>query len=225
MKNFNYILCFFIICLQSFAQTDSLNRIDADGKKQGKWIRTGKDRPGGCYKSSQVVEEGRYINNVKNGLWTEYYCNGNKRTALEFIKGRPDGQATMYFENGTIEETGTWKNNRWIGKYQKFDSIGKLIIDTVFSLPQRKQTGYTPYNSINIYQGNKNTTDTVASGPLILNGRQTLYNSKKQVTKDGVFKDNQFIEGKVYYYNQQGTLSRIAIYKDGVYISDASLEN
>lgn len=223
MKNFNYIACCLIICLQSFSQSDSLNRIDGDGKKQGKWIRTGKDRPSGCYKSSQVVEEGRYINNVKNGLWTEYYCNGNKRNIMEFVKGRPDGMATMYFENGKIEETGTWKNNRWIGKYQKFDSTGKLLLDTVYLSARKKETSFSPHNSINIYQG-KSNSDTLATGPLILNGRQILYNSKKQVTKDGVFKDNQFIDGKVYYYNQQGTLSRIAIYKGGVYVSDAQTE-
>lgn len=211
------------ICLQSVGQSDSLNRVDADGKRQGKWIRTGKDKPGNCYKSSQIVEEGRYINNMKTGLWTEYYCNGNKRTMLEFVKGRPDGKATTYFENGIIEESGTWKNNRWIDKYQKYDSTGKLIIDTVFVLPHGKQIGFIPHNSVNIYPV-KNNADTVTSGPLILNGRQTLYNAKKQVTKDGIFKDNQFIDGKVYYYNQEGNLSRIAIYKDGIYISDAQTE-
>ena len=31
-------------------------------------------------------------------------------------------------------------------------------------------------------------------GPMVLNGQATLYNKNKQITKDGVFKDNRLME-------------------------------
>ena len=36
---------------------DTINLIDAQGKKQGKWIVYGKTKPGTCYQPDQKVEE------------------------------------------------------------------------------------------------------------------------------------------------------------------------
>jgi hypothetical protein len=56
--------------------------------------------------------------------------------------------------------------------------------------------------------------------PPPLNGPYKLYNKKGQVAKDGIFKDNRFLDGKSYKYDGDGKLIRIEIYKDGVYIGD-----
>jgi antitoxin component YwqK of YwqJK toxin-antitoxin module len=62
------------------------------------------------------------------------------------------------------------------------------------------------------------------AGPLVLNGLHTLYNKNKQITKDGVFKDNRFMEGKAYIYNENGILTRVAVYKNGIYVGDTQAE-
>ena len=60
---------------------------------------------------------------------------------------------------------------------------------------------------------------------MVLNGKQTLYNKSKQITKDGWFKDNRFMEGKAFIYNDNGILTQIAVYKNGIYVGDAPIEN
>jgi antitoxin component YwqK of YwqJK toxin-antitoxin module len=296
MKKLLYILI--TLCSASLAQSqssevisgDTVNRIDADGKKQGKWILMGKHKPGTCYQPEQKVEEGKYQDNRKMGIWIEYFCNGNMKNKLTFVNGRPDGYAIMYHENGKISEEGNWKNQRWVGNYKLYYENGQVQHEFVFN-PSGKREGAQKYyyeNGQLAIEGNfsngkesglikeyhengdikaeKNYADgnvDVASikeyapkkplvkksdvpadnapkivvtkdeapneavkktGPLVLNGQQTLYNKNKQITKDGIFKDNRFMEGKAYIYDENGILTRVAVYKNGIYVGDTQAE-
>ncbi len=58
--------------------------------------------------------------------------------------------------------------------------------------------------------------------PAMLNGYYVLYNRNHQKTKDGVFKDNRFMEGKNYVYNQNGQLTSINVYKNGFFVGTAA---
>jgi len=273
---------------------DTINKVDAEGKKQDKWILLGKHKPGGCYATDQKAEEGKYKDNKKIDRWLEYYCNGNMKNQLTFANGRPDGYAKLYHENGKISEEGIWKNNRWVGAYKLYYPNGQVQHEFLFN-PNGKREGKQKYfyeNGQVAIEGNfangkesglikefyengdakaeKNYMDgnvdvasikefqpvkpivkksdrpeenapvikvaadekpneavikKVSKGPLVLNGNYTLYNRNKQITKDGVFKDNQFIEGKAYMYDENGILTRVAVYKNGVYIGDTQAEN
>lgn len=270
---------------------DTLNLTDAQGKKQGKWIIRGKHKPGTCYQPDQKIEEGRYSDNRKTGIWIEYYCNSNMKNKLTFVNGRPDGYAIMYHENGKISEEGNWKANRWVGNYKLYHENGQVQHEFVFN-QNGKRDGQQKYyyengqiavegnfvngkengiikeyyengdqkaeknfadgsvdvNSIKEFQPKKplvkksdvpadNAPKVVISkdekpneavatkGPMILNGQHTLYNRNKQITKDGVFKDNRLMDGKAYIYDDNGILSRIAVYKNGVYVGDTQVEN
>ncbi len=83
---------------------DSINIIDFQGLKQGRWITFGKSKPNTCYQLTAKVEEGKYNDNKKNGIWKEYFCNGNTKNKITFQNGRPDGYAIMYHENGKISK-------------------------------------------------------------------------------------------------------------------------
>lgn len=270
---------------------DTINLIDAMGKKQGKWIVYGKHKPGTCYTPDQKVEEGKYQENRKTGPWIEYYCNGNMKNKLTFTNGRPDGYAIMYHENGKISEEGTWKANRWVGNYKLYYDNGEVQHQFAFNQSGKREgpqkyfyengqvaiegdfvngkesgtikefyengdikaeknfaDGQVDMASIKEFQPKKpmpkisdNPADNApkvimtkdekpneavaAKGPMILNGQHTLYNKNKQITKDGVFKDNRLMDGKAYVYDENGILSRIAVYKNGVYVGDTQVEN
>lgn len=139
MKKFTLIFLFsFTVCLaqsQSFEVSgpDTTNLTDAQGKKQGKWIIKGKHKPGTCYQPEQKIEEGRYSDNRKTGIWIEYYCNSNMKNKLTFVNGRPDGYAIMYHENGKISEEGNWKSNRWVGNYKLYYENGQVQHQFVFN--------------------------------------------------------------------------------------------
>jgi antitoxin component YwqK of YwqJK toxin-antitoxin module len=278
---------------QSFemAGSDTINKTDAEGKKQGKWVLYGKHKSGACHKPDQKVEEGKYEANKKTGIWVEYYCNGIVKSKITFTGGRPDGYAWMYHENGKICEEGNWKNNRWVGGYKLYYDNGQVQHEFVFSATGKREgaqkyfyengqlaiegtfsngreqglikeyfengdvkaeknyaDGNVDAASIREYQPQKPIPTKVEKaappvkvaadekpneaelkappkGPLVLNGQHTLYNRNKQITKQGIFKDNVFIEGKAYNYDENGLLARIAVYRNGMYVGDAQPEN
>lgn len=153
MKKFTFFILF--ISAVSFAQSqsyeiddktkDTLNLVDAQGKKQGKWIVRGRHKPGTCYQPEQKVEEGRYTDNRKTGVWIEYYCNSNMKNKLTFVNGRPDGYAIMYHENGKISEEGNWKANRWVGNYKLYYENGQVQHEFVFNQTGKREGPATYY--------------------------------------------------------------------------------
>lgn len=271
---------------------DTTNKIDVDGRKQGKWVLLGKHKPGTCYAPDSKVEEGKYQDNRKKDVWVEYYCNGNMKNKLTFVNGKPDGYAQMFHENGKISEEGNWKNNRWVGNYKLYYENGQVQHEFVFNANGKREGAQTYYyeNGQKAIEGNftngkesglikeyyengdikaeKNFVDggidpsqikeyqpkkpftpksdnpidnapklivsadekpneavkTAPKGPLVLNGPNTLYNKNKQITKDGIFKDNVFMEGKAYFYDVNGILTRVAVYKNGIYVGDTQVE-
>jgi len=112
---------------------DSINIIDFKGLKQGRWIIFGKTKPNTCYQPTSKIEEGKYIDNRKNGIWKEYFCNGNAKNKITFQNGRPDGYAVMYHENGKVAEEGTWKINKWVNNYKLYYDNGQVQQEFTFN--------------------------------------------------------------------------------------------
>lgn len=131
--------CMYSKAQSNLATKDTLNRVDHDGKKQGYWIVLGKDRPGECYRPDQKVEEGRYENHRKTGVWTEYYCNGKIKSSFTFIDGRTKGFQKLFYENGQLKEEGMWSNG-WRDKHKKYTEDGKVIEEPVISSASKKDT-------------------------------------------------------------------------------------
>ena len=140
---FRWIFSFFVLSYgyaqpQSFELDptngkDSINIIDFQGLKQGRWITFGRSKPNTCYQLTSKVEEGKYTDNKKNGIWKEYFCNGNTKNKITFQNGRPDGYAIMYHENGKISEEGTWKINKWVGNYKLYYDNGQVQQEFTFN--------------------------------------------------------------------------------------------
>lgn len=91
---------------------------DANGLKQGYWIIKNdvKKLPG--YTPDAKVEEGHYKDNLKQGLWIQYYPGGAIKNKVTFKDNRPEGYTISFYENGKTQEEGIWKNNRWVGDYK-----------------------------------------------------------------------------------------------------------
>jgi len=132
---------------------DTINFIDSNDKKQGQWIITGKDKKGTCYKPDQKIEEGKYNDNRKIGIWTEYFCNGNIKNILTFNNGRPEGPAKTYYESGKINEEGIWRANRWVGKYKIYTEDGKVQEYTFDDKGKREGVTIYPFEN-NPVKGN-----------------------------------------------------------------------
>ena len=98
---------------------DTINKIDKQNQKQGKWIIRSRDKRETCFSPQQISESGQYINNRKNGLWIEYYCDSKIRNKLTYVNGVLEGYAVFYNTDEKILKEGYFKNNKWISENVK----------------------------------------------------------------------------------------------------------
>ncbi|WP_343747061.1 hypothetical protein [Fluviicola sp.] len=119
-------------------QDGKINVTDEKGRKQGKWIYYGKDRPESGIPSNGKVEEGKYIDDRKEGVWVKYHNDGVTPSLKgTYENNRPKGQFTRYWPNGEIKEKGIFEKNIYkdslIRKYENgqvsyqgfYNEIGK----------------------------------------------------------------------------------------------------
>ncbi len=133
----------------SRAGKDSLrvvpNEVDANGKRQGAWRILGEMANLPDYGPKAVVEEGKYNNSLKVGIWKHYFPNGVIQNKLTYENNRPNGYAIMYHENGKVSEEGNWKNNRWVGNYKLYYDNGNVQQEFTFN-ETGKREGPQIYN-------------------------------------------------------------------------------
>lgn len=55
-----------------------------------------------------IMEQGDYLNNFREGVYTEYHKNGFLKTSCGYIKGRKEGQMITMNDRGQIEERATY---------------------------------------------------------------------------------------------------------------------
>lgn len=217
---------------------DTLNQIDVNGKKQGWWQIRGNDKmyTGKEYSPDAVVEEGKYNEGKKTGVWRQYYKGGNIRSEVEYQLGRPSGSFKIYYEesNGCLEEKGKWKNGAYCDTlvlYSK-DTCNKLIKSIMFdeTLHQGKSRSMN-YESMNKNHENlikgvfERSIDTVKQQqPKEKNCFGGNGSTNKRLDEDGEFKNGKLWNGKKYIYDKQGLLLRIEIYKEGKYVADGQLD-
>lgn len=121
---------------------DTINKVDPSGNKQGRWIYFGRDSKGlknKVLKHNQIVEDGVFLNNQKNGLWKSYHTNTNKiKSEVVYDRGNMNGKAKFYNEKGKLRQEGTMKNNSWEGKLtfynDKEETFSKNSDDTKISV-------------------------------------------------------------------------------------------
>ena len=82
-------ISFFLISVCCLAQSDSLNRVDEAGHKQGVWVIYGYIKPELGYCDSCVIESGNYHNDRRNGAWIKYDKDGKITRTIVYKFGRP----------------------------------------------------------------------------------------------------------------------------------------
>lgn len=112
---------------------DTINKVDANNMKQEKWIYFGNMVNLPEYKPEQKVEEGKYRDNRKEGMWVKYFPNDKIMSEITFASNRPMGEYKIYYDNGSIQEQGVWKNNRNTGTFKRFHENGQPQQDFTFN--------------------------------------------------------------------------------------------
>lgn len=123
---------------------DTINRIDANRKRQGKWIVKAKPAKDRGYKVGSIVEEGVFQNSRKVGMWKKFYPSGKLKSEITYKGSRPYGPYTLYYENGNIEEQGNWERTKNTGNFKRFHENGKVAQEFSFT-EDGKRTGQQKY--------------------------------------------------------------------------------
>ncbi len=141
---FSFLLSVNLSAAQSAPSGEEMNLMDANGKKTGFWMVTGAVRPTKGYRADQLIEEGNYVANKKEGLWKKYYPNGKLLSEIEYIKNIPNGRYKTYYPSGQLEEEGNWKMSRNTGDFKRFHPNGKVSQQFTFA-DSGKRTGVQKY--------------------------------------------------------------------------------
>ncbi len=78
--------------------------------------------------SSKVFEDYSINSDKKDGFYTSFYQNGNKKTEGLFKNGAKDELWVEYFENGKIESQIKYTNDIKNGEWKKYDVNGDLLL-------------------------------------------------------------------------------------------------
>lgn len=147
----NRILFLLFCCITSFTYSqnfelvngDTINLIDVNKKRQGKWMVKASSRHVG-YTAGTLVEEGNFQNSRKVGLWKKYYPSGKLKSEITYKGSRPYGPYTLYYENGNVEEQGNWQRTKNTGNFKRYHKNGKLAQEFVFT-ESGKRSGKQKY--------------------------------------------------------------------------------
>lgn len=104
---------------------DTMNRTDAQGRKDGYWkvVAPNTEKPG--YANGAVVEEGRYVGGRRAGTWKRYWPNGRLMSEVTYRNGMPRGPYRIFYPSGKLEEEGTWDLDRNTGVFKRWHPNGK----------------------------------------------------------------------------------------------------
>lgn len=128
LRSVRSLLCTVLLCgaaLASYASSGE-NTTDTNGLRQGHWVIRGFMTSLDGYKAQDIVEEGNYEDNHKQGLWKRYSPEGWLKSEITFVDNRPKGDYTIYYSNGKVEEDGAWVRNRNTGSFKRYYPNGKL---------------------------------------------------------------------------------------------------
>ena len=123
---------------------DTINKVDADGRRQGKWLVKANPKIDLGYAAGEVVETGSYSTSRKTGEWLKTYPGGSPKSKLTYVKGRPKGPYILYYDNGQIEEQGNWARTKNTGDFKRYHPNGETSQEFTFS-PTGKRTGTQKY--------------------------------------------------------------------------------
>lgn len=153
---------FTLLISSAFAQTfdmegkDTINQMDVNNLRQGKWVvkNSTKKLPG--YRDDQTVEEGKYRDSKKTGIWKAYFPTGKTKSEITYENNRPKGYAKFYHENGQLAEEGIWENNKWVGEYKMYYENGQLFYDWKYSTDGKREgeQKYFHDNGYTMIEGN-----------------------------------------------------------------------
>lgn len=120
-------------------RTAKENITDINGHRQGYWRITGAISVEEGYRKSQLIEEGIYLDNKREGVWKKYYPTGNVKSEISYEDNHPFGSYKVFYPNGEVEEEGMWLANRNTGSFIRYYESGQVAQKFNFNSAGKRQ--------------------------------------------------------------------------------------
>lgn len=132
---------------------DTLNAIDKDGLKQGKWVTTVGEIRG----EPGYDEEGRYKDDKKTGTWRKYTDNGDIIAVENYKFGGKDGIQQYFSFLGNLQRQEEWRGYNPDAPYDTIPVYGtgsnevvefKIVKAEQYSVPHGEWKYFNPQGHI-----------------------------------------------------------------------------
>ena len=133
LKCIQFILLLLLVSPQTLCYSQE-NQRNEKGKQEGYWIVYGKEKPEKGHCDSCKVEEGKYINGRKEGIWVKYHPDGiTPRLKANYVGGRPNGEYEKIHPNGITKEKGNFHAQTLRGPFIIMNEEGVVTQEKTFN--------------------------------------------------------------------------------------------
>jgi antitoxin component YwqK of YwqJK toxin-antitoxin module len=180
-----------------------------NGKKNGPYKR---------YSGSKIVEEGNYVNNEKEGVWTT--LNSSEKITQNFSKGKLNGASKKY-NNDVLVETGQFMNGLMTGVWKFYYLNGKIKGEGSFTNGDGGNSGKAsgiPKNgregSWILYHENGNKQQVCSYEKGGVQGAFFKYHANGKISHNLTYK-NDTLNGDCFTFFENGVLECSEFYING----------
>ncbi|MEY4109757.1 MAG: hypothetical protein RLZZ46_111 [Bacteroidota bacterium] len=174
------------------------------------------------YENGVIMEEGIWKNGDWVGKYRYFYESGRPFYDFNFDdSGKRTGYQKYYHENGNTMIDGQWADGKEAGTIREYNSSGALISEKTFAegkLDEASVKTYKPETKVEIIEEKPVKDPEIKqekSIGLIPDGfNRTYIKGTKLIEKEGEFRNQQLIDGKLYQY-ENGELKKIHIFSGG----------
>ncbi len=190
-----------MLCCSLFSldaqSSEAFNSLDENGRRTGYWIINASMKPTSGYTPEQIIEEGNYLANKKQGLWKRYYPSGTAQSEITYFNNIPKGPYKTYYTNGILEEHGNWSFNKNVGNFKRFHPNGKPSQAFQFADNGLRNGPQLYYHENGVLE----LEVTVINGKE--NGRMTRYFSNGEIKEVKDFNEGVMADGSIKKYDMK----------------------
>ena len=203
----NIILIGLFLC--SLTATSQINKVDANGKKQGEWIKKyeGKDK---------TLYKGTFKDDKPVGKFVFYHETGKVKAISEYFNDGKDSYVSTFYENGKLLSYGKYVNEKKDSTWVFYDEYGYFIATENYSNGAKNGISrvFYPFNS-KIDIGKPRILEEVNYVDGVKDGEWVKYFKNGEKLGEGTYSLDQF-EGRQVYYHPNGNKKAVMYFKKGM---------
>ena len=196
------ILALCVTCGAILAQTagDSINQVDAQGLKQGYWIKK--------YRNGKVAYEGHFKDDRPVTLLARYYENGDIKSTFVYYDNNKACAAHIFYKDSVLMSQGLYRGEKRDSTWLFYNGGGVKVSTENYKLGVKHGTSTVFYASGTIYE-----QVTWKDGDKIGAWKQFFESGNKKV--EGNYIDDK-LDGWTRFYNVNGKGSHEGLYRNNV---------